>query len=187
VVAPPDAGVGVAVVEVVDGQGERWPLPRLPVELQSTWLSTCSTPPGPVVVDVVAAVAGPEAGPGAGPGPGVVGPAGVVAPPAPAVAVAAGPFCAPGTVVVVEARAGVGVGAGGFAGERPGAAGRAEFAGAVTPRGIAAGGGTAPRRPAPVNTPAKNRSEAPRTATAAFTYDSTSASTGAASTGAAKR
>src|SRR5207247_6631086 len=38
-----------------------------------------------------------------------------------------------------------------------------------TPSGIAAGGGIDSRRPAPVSTPRKTRSEAPRTPAAAFT------------------
>jgi hypothetical protein len=58
-VRPPDPP-SVDVVEVVlDGQGWRRPLPRLPAGAQSTWLSTCSTW-GEVVVDVEESV-----GPGA--------------------------------------------------------------------------------------------------------------------------
>jgi len=38
---------------VVDGQGAARPLPFLPAGVQSTWLSTCSTWPGPAVPEVV--------------------------------------------------------------------------------------------------------------------------------------
>jgi len=162
------------VVAVGDGQGVRWPLPRLPVWLHSTWLSTCSTPPGRVGPDVaVTGVAGPGVGAVA------AGAAGGV--------VAAGPppFSGPGAVGVVEARPGSGAGA--FAGGPAGAGGAAGGNGAAAPSGIAAGGGTAARRSAPVSTPAKNRREATRTPVATFTYEPASTSGAAGPAGAAKR
>src|SRR5207302_8215072 len=43
---------------VVDGHGCRRPLARVPAGAQSTWLSTCSTCPGPPVVEVADGDAG---------------------------------------------------------------------------------------------------------------------------------
>jgi len=128
------------------------------------------------VVDVAVAVgAGPDVG-AVAVGPGAAGGA---------VAAGPGPFSARGTVVVVAAPAGPGAGC--PAGEPPDVEGVAGFWDALAPSGMAAGGGTAARRPAPASTPAKNSREATRTPAATFTYESASTAAGAGSTGAEKR
>jgi hypothetical protein len=136
----------------------------LPAGAQSTWPSTCSTPPEPAVVEVVGSTVVAVVAVGCG----FV--AGLPDGPDPVGAVV--------TVVVVTVEAVVGLaparavvrGVRGGAGDRvPGvSAPLLEPAEVATPSGMALGGGTVSRRPMPVRTPRKKSSEAPRTAAAAF-------------------
>lgn len=173
------------MVVVVGGHGSRLPFPRQPAGVQSTSPSTSSTPPGRAEEDGAAVVEVVEGGPvtaGVEPGPGG---AGVVGSSAGFGGVTAGE---PGrdvvAVVTLDAVVGVAppeegfrsVGRGPLGGEGGRVAGAplllsraAGDAGEDRPNGMAVGGGSASLRPAPVRTPTKNNSEAPRTAAAAFT------------------